>query len=330
MTYRVLVTGITGQDGSYLAESLLADGYEVYGLVRRRATENNDNIRHILDEVRLIEADLGDSGSLEDAIQAARPDQVYNLAAQTHVGTSYKQPVYTMDVTGTGVLRMLEAVRRHAPDARFYQASTSELYGACRAAPHAIPEESQCRFDPVSPYAIAKLAAYQAVRMYRQAYGLWAVNGVLFNHESPRRGANFVTRKITLTVARRLAGQNIRLRLGNVSAVRDWGYAPEYVETMRLMLNQDEPRDWVVGTGEAHTVNEFLDYTLQAAGFERDGWVDVQTPAHVRPMETNPLVADTAPTARGLGWKAQTRAKELAGIMLRADMKTLQEAAAHA
>jgi GDPmannose 4,6-dehydratase len=317
---RALVTGITGQDGSYLAELLVAKGYEVFGLVRRLSVPNVTNIAAVLDRVTLLDGDLTDSSSLERAVKESAPDEVYNLAAQSFVGTSFKQPILTGDVTGVGVLRLLEATRNQAPHARFYQASTSELYGQVRET----PQSETTPFHPRSPYGVAKMMGYWATVNYRESYGMHASNGILFNHESPRRGAEFVTRKITLGVARIAAGLQDRLVLGNLDAQRDWGYAPEYVEGMWRMLQQKEPGDYVLATGQTWTVREFVRLAFEAAGVE-DWERHVATdPRHERPAEVHILKGDPRKAERVLGWKAQTKVPELVRIMVDADREALR------
>jgi GDPmannose 4,6-dehydratase len=319
MARRALVTGITGQDGSYLAEILVAKGYEVFGLVRRLSVPNVTNIAAVLDRVTLLDGDLTDSSSLERVVKESAPDEVYNLAAQSFVGTSFKQPILTGDVTGVGVLRLLEATRNQAPQARFYQASTSELYGQVRET----PQSETTPFHPRSPYGVAKMMGYWATVNYRESYGMHASNGILFNHESPRRGAEFVTRKITLGVARIAAGLQDKLVLGNLDAQRDWGYAPEYVEGMWRMLQQKEPGDYVLATGETWTVREFVRLAFEAAGI-KDWERHVATDArHERPAEVHILKGDPRKAERVLGWKAKTKVPELVRIMVQADAKAM-------
>lgn len=261
---RALVTGITGQDGSYLAELLLDMGYEVFGLQRRSSSFNTGRIDHIFDKVQLLMGDLTDSASLERVLHETRPHEIYNLGAQSHVRYSFDMPVYTADTSGLGVLRLLEAVRDKSPSTRFYQASSSEMYGKAAE----VPQTETTPFHPRSPYACAKVFAYHAVVNYREAYGLHASNGILFNHESPRRGETFVTRKITRGIASIVAGRQDHIVLGNLDAKRDWGYAKEYVEAMWLMLMRPEPGDYVVATGETHTVREFLEVAFGHAGLD--------------------------------------------------------------
>lgn len=338
MPKSALVTGVTGQDGSYLAEVLLEKGYIVHGLARRTSSFNRGRIEALRREVgtdrfALHYGDLSDSSSLNGVIADTRPDEVYNLAAQSHVGISFKQPEYTSDVTGTGVLRLLEAIRSNRLNARFYQASTSELYGKVVE----IPQTETTPFYPRSPYGVAKLYAYNIVRNYRESYGMYACNGILFNHESPRRGENFVTRKITLSLARIKRGEQDVLKLGNMDAKRDWGYAKDYVEMMWMMLQQDSPDDYVVATGETHTVREFVVAAANVAGFdiefegeaEKEIGRDRKTgktilaidPAFYRPAEVDLLIGDPSKAKRKLGWEPKVKFAELAEMMMRADLE---------
>lgn len=337
---RALLTGITGQDGSYLAELLLEKGYEVHGVVRRTSTFNRGRIEHLCipnaaagQRIHLHYGDLSDSSSLLRILQIVKPDELYNLGAQSHVGVSFEMPEYTSDITGVGVVRLLEAVRTSGLPVRIYQASSSEMYGRVMETPQA----ERTPFYPRSPYGCAKVFAFHLVRNYRESYGLYAVNGILFNHESPRRGENFVTRKITLGLAHVLAGSLSRLTLGNLDAKRDWGYAPEYVEGMWRMLQQPEPDDYVLATGTTATVREFLESCLQLAGlaYERQGTgleekyiekntgrvlVDV-SPQYHRPAEVDLLCGDASQAEKKLGWKPKTTLAELARIMMTADCK---------
>ncbi len=339
---RALITGITGQDGSYLAEFLLGKGYEVHGLARRSSTFNRGRIDHLFRNayhasppIFLHYGDLGDSSSLSRVLEQVQPDEIYNLAAQSHVGISFDTPEYTGDVTGLGVTRLIEALRTSKLPARFYQASSSELYGKTST-----PRQNELTpFYPRSPYACAKAYAFHLCRNYRESYGMYAVNGILFNHESPRRGENFVTRKITMSLALILAGKQDCLYLGNLEAKRDWGYAKEYVEGMWLMLQQPNPEDYVLATGETHSVREFLELCLQYARipFAREGsgkeevYRDTRTgkvivavdPYYYRPAEVDELCGDPAKAERQLGWKAQTSLAELAALMMKADMIAL-------
>ncbi|HLD63891.1 MAG TPA: GDP-mannose 4,6-dehydratase [Candidatus Peribacteraceae bacterium] len=339
---RALITGITGQDGSYLAELLLQKGYEVHGMVRRASTFNRERIEHLFSEAHEVEVslklhygDLADSNSLVRILMATRPDEVYNLAAQSHVGVSFDMPEYTGDVTGIGAARLLEALRSTGIKAKFYQASSSELFGKVLET----PQNEETPFYPRSPYGCAKAYAFHLTRNYRESYGMYAVNGILFNHESPRRGENFVTRKITLSLARILAGTQQSLYLGNLDAKRDWGYAKEYVEGMWQMLQQKEPDDYLLATGKTASVREFLELCLKYAGisFERKGsgkeekYIDKRTgnvivqidPHYYRPAEVDILLGDPSKAKRQLGWAAQTSMDELARIMMEADAKRL-------
>jgi len=334
-----LITGINGQDGSYLAELLLSKGYDVHGLVRRTSHFNRRNIEPCrLDAVsdgkvfELHYGDLGDATSLQRVVSLCCPDEVYNLAAQSHVRISFDQPEYTTDVNGTGVLRLLEAVRNSCPEARFYQASTSELYGKVQE----IPQSETTPFHPRSAYAIAKMYAFWIVKNYRDAYGVHASNGILFNHESPRRGENFVTRKITYSLAKIKKGLQKEIELGNLDAKRDWGYAKDYVEMMWQMLQQEEPDDYVISTGETHTVREFVELAGAFAGFDiiwKGHGVDEIginrstgntiiriNPKFYRPTEVDILLGNPAKAREKLGWKATTSFKELVEIMMKADL----------
>lgn len=336
---KALVTGITGQDGSYLAELLLEKGYEVHGVVRRSSTFNRERIDHIFHGYKETEAplflhygDLGDSSSLLRILMETRPDEVYNLAAQSHVGVSFDVPEYTGDVTGLGTVRILEALRSSGIPARFYQASSSELYGKVQE----IPQTEATPFYPRSPYACAKAFSFYLTQNYREAYGMYAVNGILFNHESPRRGKNFVTRKITYTLASIIKGKAHCLYLGNLEAKRDWGYAKEYVEGMWKMMQQDEPDDYLLATGRTATVREFLEHCLSYANisFEKQGegrdekYIDTNTgntivavdTKYYRPAEVDQLIGDPTKAREKLGWEAKTSMEELAAIMMDADM----------
>ncbi len=317
MSKSAIITGITGQDGSYLAELLLQKGYEVYGLVRRLSTPNYGNISHILDKVTRIEGDMLDSSSLLYALKQAQPDEIYNLAAQSFVKTSFLQPEVTSDINGLGTVRLLEAMRHATPDAMLYQASTSEMFGKVRQT----PQNEDTPFHPRSPYGVSKLFAHWMVINYRESYGMHASNGILFNHESPRRGMEFVTRKITDGVARIATGKAKELVLGNLDAKRDWGYAKDYVEAMYLMLQQKEPDDYVVGTGESHSVREFVAEAFNAAGI-RDWEKYVKTDAKfLRPAEVDMLLADASKARGKLVWKPKTPFKELVGTMVKADLE---------
>ena len=323
---KALITGITGQDGSYLAELLLSKGYEVHGMIRRASTFNTRRIDHLYHDphgngeqvhLYLHYGDLTASGTLLDVVYDVRPDEVYNLAAQSHVRVSFDMPEYTGDVTGMGTIRILDAVRRSGIKTRFYQASSSEMYGGSKP-----PQNETTPFEPRSPYAVAKAYAYWITRNYREAYNLFACNGILFNHESPRRGETFVTRKITRALASILAGRQKQLYLGNLDSLRDWGYAPEYVEAMWTMLQQDSPCDYVIGTGEAHTVSEFLDEAFGYVGLDWHDYVQID-PRYFRPTEVNYLLADTTKATENLGWKPKVCFHELVRIMVDADMEKM-------
>jgi GDPmannose 4,6-dehydratase len=323
---RVLITGITGQDGSYLAELLLSRDYEVHGLIRRSSTFNTSRIEHLYVDPHdpgarlfLHYVDLSDSGQLTNLIYNVQPQEIYHLAAQSHVRVSFDVPEYTGDITGLGLTRILEAVRRSGIKTRFYQASSSELFGD--APP---PQSETTPFQPRSPYAAAKLYAYWMVRNYREAYGMFAVNGILFNHESPRRGETFVTRKITRAAARIKLGLQKKLYLGNLEARRDWGYAPEYVEAMWLMLQQDEPEDFVIATGESHSVREFLEEVFAHVDLDWREYVEID-PRYFRPTEVECLLGDASKAKQKLGWQPRVTFKELARLMVEADLKALLE-----
>ena len=320
---KAFVTGITGQDGSYLAELLLSKGYEVHGLIRRSSTFNTSRIDHIYVDPHVRGAqlflhygDLSDNEMITNIIYNIRPDEVYHLGAQSHVRVSFDTPEYTGNVTGLGTTRILEAIRRCDTQTRFYQASSSEMFGS--AAP---PQNEETVFQPRSPYACAKLYAYWMTRNYREGYHLFAANGILFNHESPRRGETFVTRKITRAIARILAGKEKHLYLGNLEARRDWGFAPEYVECMWRILQQDEPGDYVIGTGETHSVKEFLDAAFSYAGLEVEEHVRID-PRYFRPTEVEVLIADPTRSGRVLGWRPRVKFSELVRIMVDSDLRS--------
>lgn len=314
MTKVALITGITGQDGSYLAELLLSKGYEVYGIVRRLSTPNISRIEGIVDKITLLEGDLTDQSSLNTAMHTAQPDEVYNLAAQSFVATSWNQPVLTGDVTGLGVVRVLEAVRHFCPDAKFYQASSSEMIGAVEEA----PQNENTKFHPCSPYAIAKVYGYYATVNYRESYDMFCCNGICYNHESPRRGIEFVTRKIADGVARIYHGLSKELRLGNLDAKRDWGYAGDYVEAMWLMLQQKEPDDYVIATGESHSVREFVDLAFKEVGLNYKNYVIVDKRFY-RPVDVNVLCGDASKAKKVLGWSPKTSFEKLVQMMMRAE-----------
>jgi GDPmannose 4,6-dehydratase len=318
MGKRALITGITGQDGSYLAEHLLAAGYEVYGMVRRSSTETHGRIAHLMDRVFFVQADLLDQASLDKALEEAQPDEIYNLAAQSFVPTSWSQPTLTGEVTALGVMRMLESVRQVCPGARFYQASSSEMFGKVRQ----VPQNELTPFHPRSPYAVAKTYGHHITVNYRESYGLFAVSGILFNHESPRRGREFVTRKITDGAARIKLGLASELRLGNLDAERDWGYAGDYVRAMHLMLQQEEAEDFVIATGRTHSVRQFLEIAFGHLGLDYEQHV-VQDPRYLRPAEVDHLTGDTTKARKLLGWEPTVSFEQLVTMMVDADMELL-------
>ena len=315
-TRTALITGITGQDGSYLAELLLSKRYRVIGMVRRSSSENFERISHMVDRLELRQADLLDQLSLVNLVQEVEPDEVYNLAAQSFVPTSFSQPLLTGEFTALGVTRMLEAVRLVNPKIRFYQASSSEMFGRVRAT----PQNELTPFHPRSPYGVAKLYAHWITVNYRESYGMYACSGILFNHESPRRGREFVTRKIAEGAARISLGQAKHLELGNVDAKRDWGYAPEYVEAMWRMLQQDEPEDFVVGTGRHHTPREFCELAFARVGLDYRDHVRTD-PSLLRPAEVDTLLADPTKARERLGWQARTSFRELVELMVDAELE---------
>lgn len=324
MAKRALITGITGQDGSYLAELLLEKGYEVFGLVRRLSIPNLGNIAHIANEIVLLDGDLMDQSSLNAAVEKSEPGEVYNLAAQSFVGTSFVQPVLTGEITGLGVLRLLEAVRAHAPDARFYQASSSEMWGKVTTE----PQDETTPFHPRSPYGVAKVYAYWACVNYREAHGLFVSNGIMANHESRRRGVEFVTRKISDGVARIHLDLADHIALGELDAKRDWGYAPEYVDLMWRILQHDEADDFVGATGETHSVREFVTEAFRVAGIEDwESHVKVEK-SHFRPAEVYNLRGDASKAKDVLGWEPRVRFPELVKIMVEADLERLRGAKA--
>jgi len=318
---RALVTGITGQDGSYLAELLLSEGYEVFGMVRRASTESVERIAHLLERVTLVQADLLDQFSLVAALEEARPTELYNLAAQSFVPTSWRQPVLTAEFTAVGVTRLLEAVRTVDPAIRVYQASSSEMFGKVSE----VPQSERTPFYPRSPYGVAKVYAHFLTVNYRESYGLFACSGILFNHESPRRGLEFVSRKVTDGVARVKLGLAEELALGNLDAKRDWGFAGDYVRAMWLMLQQREPRDYVVGTGLEHSVRDLCALAFAHAGLDWERHVRVD-PALLRPAEVDRLVADPSQARADLGWEPGTSFEELVRMMVDADLARLSEA----
>ena len=327
MAKRALITGITGQDGSYLAELLLSKGYEVHGLIRRASTFNTGRLEHIYADphhpgARLLlhYGDLSDASGLARLISKIEPAEIYNLAAQSHVRVSFDCPEYTADVTATGTVRLLEAIREVGIKPRFYQASSSEMYGMVRE----VPQTETTPFYPRSPYGCAKVFSYWITVNYRESYGLHASNGILFNHESPRRGATFVTRKITRAVAHIKAGLQDKLFLGNLDAKRDWGYAKEYVEAMWLMLQQDTPDDYVIATNETHSVREFLEVAFGHAGLDWKKFVEID-PNYFRPAEVELLIGDSAKAKKKLGWEPKTKFADLVKLMADADIQLLKD-----
>ena len=327
MAKKALITGITGQDGSYLAELLLSKGYEVHGIIRRASTFNTGRLDSIYDDPHsgrtklfLHYGDLSDASALSRLIDRVQPDEIYNLAAQSHVRVSFDGPEYTTDITATGTVRLLEAIRETGIKPRFYQASSSEMFGKVQE----IPQTERTPFYPRSPYGCAKVYAHWITVNYRESYGLFACNGILFNHESPRRGETFVTRKITRAVAHILAGLQNKLYLGNLDAKRDWGYAKEYVEAMWLMLQQDKPEDYVIATNETHSIREFLDAAFGSVGLDWKKHVEID-PRYYRPSEVDLLIGDYNKARRQLGWEPKTKFADLVKLMVEADIKLLKD-----
>jgi len=318
MAVKALITGITGQDGSYLAELLLDKGYEVYGMIRRSSTETTGRIEHIKDRIKFLQADLLDQASLTKALEEAAPDEIYNLAAQSFVPTSWRQPVLTGQITGMGVTRMLEAVRQVAPKAKFYQASSSEMFGKVRE----VPQTEMTPFHPRSPYAVAKTYGHHITVNYRESYGLYTASGILFNHESPRRGLEFVTRKITDGVARIKLGLADELRLGNLDSQRDWGFAGDYVEAMWRMLQQDEGDNFVIATGATHSIRDFLDIAFAHADLDWQDYVK-KDPRYMRPAEVDQLIGDSSKAKKILGWEPKVDFRSLVTMMVDADLELL-------
>lgn len=339
-----LITGITGQDGSYLAELLIEKGYIVHGVIRRSSSFNTGRINHLYDDKEILNkkmflhyGDLADSSNINRLLEKIKPNEIYNLGAQSHVQVSFEVPEYTADIDGIGILRFLDAIKETGIKTKFYQASTSELYGKAQE----IPQTETTPFYPRSPYAVAKLYAYWIIKNYREAYNLFAVNGILFNHESPRRGETFVTRKITRAVSRIKEGLQERLYLGNLDAKRDWGFAKEYVEGMWLMLQQDTPKDYVLATGETHTVREFIELSFKHVGItikwegenEKEQGVDSETgkilveinPRYYRPTEVDLLLGDATKAKNELGWEPKIKFKKLVELMIEADWKKVKE-----
>ncbi|MBU3979587.1 GDP-mannose 4,6-dehydratase [Patescibacteria group bacterium] len=315
---RALITGITGQDGPYLAEFLLSKGYKVYGTVRRLSTPNLENISRIREQVDLLSADLLDTTSLTEAIKEAQPDEVYNLAAMSFVKASFEQPVLTGEFTALGVTRLLEAIRAVNKKIKFYQASSSEMFGKVTET----PQKETTRFHPRSPYGVAKVYGHYITLNYRESYDMFAVSGILFNHESPRRGIEFVTRKISNSVVRIHLGKQDKLILGDLSPKRDWGFAGDYVEAMWLMLQQEKPDDYVIGTGENHSVKEFVELAFKCVGItDWQNYVISNHPKHMRPAEVDYLIADYSKAKKVLGWEPKTTFKELVEMMVKSDLQ---------
>jgi GDPmannose 4,6-dehydratase len=318
---RALITGITGQDGSYLAELLLDEGYEVHGMVRRASTEKMERIEHLKERITLHQGDLLDQRSLVDTIRASKPDEIYNLAAMSFVAVSWIQPTLTAEFTGVGVTRMLEAMREAAPDARFYQASSSEMFGKVLE----VPQTEETPFYPRSPYGVAKAYGHHITVNYRESYDMFATSGILFNHESERRGLEFVTRKITWHAAAIKLGQRSELALGNLDAKRDWGYAKDYVRAMYLMLQHDKPDDFVIATGKTNTVRECCEVAFDQVGLNYEDYVRID-PQFVRPAEVDLLIGDPSKAERELGWTPTTTFEELIRLMTDSDLKLLSGA----
>jgi GDPmannose 4,6-dehydratase len=314
-----LITGINGQDGSYLAEHLLAHDYKVFGLVRRTSIRNLERVSHLLEQIELLNGDLLDQNSLINAVAEAQPDEIYNLAAQSFVPASFSQPVLTGEFTALGVTRMLEAIRIVNSKIRFYQASSSEMFGKVQS----VPQDEDTKFHPRSPYGVAKLYGHWITVNFRESYGMYAVSGILFNHESPRRGTEFVTRKITLAAARIAAGRQKELRLGNLDARRDWGFTGDFVEAMRLMLQQAEPKDYVIGTGETHTVQDFVQASFDHVGLDWRKHVVID-PKLVRPAEVDLLISNPRRAREELGWTPKVSFNELVRMMVNADVALTQ------
>lgn len=318
MAKKALITGVTGQDGSYLAELLLEKGYRVYGIVRRSSLERFDRIEHILDRIEVVQGDLTDQSSLDESVRRIQPDEVYNLAAQSFVPTSWNQPVLTGDVTGLGVTRILEALRKHQPDAKFYQASSSEMFGKVLTS----PQNEQTPFYPRSPYGVSKVYGHMITINYRESYGMFACSGMLFNHTSPRRGGEFVTRKIAHQTAKIKLGLAKELKLGNLSAQRDWGFAGDYVEAMWLMLQQDHPDDYVIATGMTHSVQDVVNTAFAVVGLDPEEYVVVDE-ALFRPADVDLLVGDASKARRELGWAPRVSFGALIDMMVKAEVQRL-------
>ncbi|MBZ5520910.1 MAG: GDP-mannose 4,6-dehydratase [Acidobacteriia bacterium] len=321
---RALITGITGQDGSYMAELLLEKGYEVHGLVRRSSIEKYDRIEHIASRIKFVEGDLTDQGSLDVAMQQVKPDEIYNLAAQSFVPVSWNQPVLTADVTGLGALRVMESIRRHAPKAKFLQASSSEMFGKVREK----PQSETTPFHPRSPYGVAKVFGHHITVNYRESYSIFACSSICFNHESPRRGAEFVTRKVSQHVARIKLGLIDKLMMGNLDAQRDWGFAGDYIQAMWLMLQQPTAEDYVIATGKTHSVERLLEVAFSHVGLDWKKYVEID-PKLVRPAEVDYLCGDAGKAERKLGWKPKISFEQLIGMMVDADMAAVKQSIAH-
>ncbi len=321
---RALITGVTGQDGSYLAEFLLDQGYAVHGMTRRTSTVTMERIAHLVDDIEIVQGDLLDQNSLAEALRSVRPNEVYNLAAQSFVPTSWNQPVLTGEFTALGVTRLLEAIRQVDPEIRFYQASSSEMFGKVTE----VPQRESTRFHPRSPYGVAKVYGHWITVNYRESYDLFAASGILFNHESPRRGLEFVTRKVTDGVARIKHGLATELRLGNLDAKRDWGFAGDYVRAMWLMLQQPSASDFVVATGETHSVEQFCELAFGHVGLDHRDHV-VTDPAFVRPAEVDLLIGDPSQAHERLGWRPETDFHGLVTMMVDADMERVEQEIAH-
>ena len=318
MAKKALITGITGQDGSYLAEFLLDKGYEVYGLTRRTSTVNNERIEHIQNKIELLQGDILDQSSLVEAVRTSNPDELYNLAAQSFVKTSWNQPVLTGEYTALGVTRVLEAVRTVNPKIKVYQASSSEMFGKVLE----VPQKETTRFYPRSPYGVAKVYGHYITLNYRESYDMFACSGIFFNHESPRRGLEFVTRKISNAAARISLGLQDKLELGNLDSKRDWGYAGDYVEAMWLMLQQEEPDDFVIASGEAHSVKEFVQIAFSQVGItDWEKYVVSSVQAHLRPAEVDHLIGDATKAKKILGWSPKTSFNDLVKMMVKADLE---------
>ncbi len=320
---RALITGITGQDGSYLAEFLLDKGYEVYGIVRRSSLEKYDRIEQIQDKIRFVEGDLTDQSSLDQALQQLKPDELYNLAAQSFVPVSWNQPVLTADVTGLGVLRVMEAIRRQSPKTKFLQASSSEMFGKVREK----PQTEQTPFHPRSPYGVAKVFGHHITVNYRESYGLFACSSICFNHESPRRGHEFVTRKVTQHVAKIKLGLADKIKMGNLDAQRDWGFAGDYIRAMWMMLQQPQADDYVIATGETHSVQELLEVAFSHVGLDWKKYVEID-PKLVRPAEVDYLCGDASKSKKVLGWKPEVTFKQLIEMMVDSDLNSLKQSSA--